>query len=428
VYTLRGFVRVPSGATLRIAAGTRIVGDTTVEGSALFVLPGGRIEAAGTATAPIVFTSQRSPGNRQPGDWGGLVIVGRARVNRPSPVIIEGSNATIGGVPQTGVDYAGGTNDDDNSGFLRYVRVEFAGFAVSQDQELNSFTFASVGRGTELRNLQSLNGLDDSFEWFGGTVNGRYLVSYNSGDDHFDAAEGYSGRNQFLIAYQDTLLPPRSIAGSIGSDPQGFEVDGCATGSGSNCPSQSAAPYTMPVFANFTIIGAGPRFNRTSGGVGMVIRRGAGGTYVNGVVARYGAVALSVRDSTSNNRRIADSLTIRNVLFTENATATLDPAAGNFTQGANFANAAFDSTSGATTAALFTALPALGASSATAASFNFAPSAGSPLATGGLSAFTGGIAARAGTGASAITPTTYRGAAAPGGDRWWEGWTNFVRN
>jgi len=424
VYTLRGFVNVAEGAVLNIAAGTRIVGDSTVVGSALFVLPGGQIVARGTAARPIVFTSARAPGFRQPGDWGGLIIVGRARVNRPAPVIIEGSNATVGGAANPGVNYAGGTNDADNSGVLEYVRVEYAGFATVQDQELNSFTFAAVGRGTQLQYLQSLNGLDDSFEWFGGTVDGRYLVSYNSGDDHFDAAEGYSGRNQFLIAYQDTTVQPRAGAGSVASDPQGFEVDGCATGSGSNCPSQSAAPYTMPVFANFTVIGPGPRFQQSAGGAGMVIRRGAGGVYVNGVVARWGRHGLSVRDSTTNNRRLADSLQVRNVLFVENG-ATLDPAAANFTQPANFANAALDSTGATSSAALFVALPAIGATGLTAAAFDFTPATNSAAASGGMSTFTGTMQARAGT---TVTATPYRGAAAPGGPRWWQGWTDFSRN
>jgi hypothetical protein len=322
------------------------------------------------------------------------------------------------------VNYAGGTNDADNSGVLEYVRVEYAGFATVQDQELNAFTFAAVGRGTQFQYLQALNGLDDHFEWFGGTVDGRFLVSYNSGDDHFDAAEGYRGRNQFLVAYQDTLLPPRAGAGSVSSDPQGFEIDGCATGAGSNCPSQSAAPYTMPVFANFTLIGPGPRFQQSSGGVGMVVRRGGGGVYVNGVVARWGRQGLSVRDTTTNNRRLADSLQIRNVLFAENG-VTLDPSATNFTQPANFANAAFDSTSATAAAALFAGLPAAGAAGITGANFDFTPAANSPAASGGLSTFTGTLQARTGT---VVTATPYRGAAAPGGPRWWQGWTDFSRN
>jgi hypothetical protein len=424
-YVLSGFVQVPSGQTLTIQPGTRIVGDTTVPGSALFVLKGGRISAEGTAAAPIVFTSQRSAGNRRPGDWGGLIIIGNARINRPSPVLLEGSNANVGGVQYAGFDIAGGTNDDDNSGTLRYVRVEFAGFAVTQDNELNSFTFASVGRQTTLEYLQALGGLDDSFEWFGGTVDGRYLVSYLAGDDHFDAAEGYRGRNQFLIALQDTVLVPRQGSGSIATDPAGFEIDGCNV-SGTNCPSQSAAPFTTPVFANFTLIGGGTAIQQTAGGLGMNIRRGAGGFYVNGIVARWGRLGLTVRDSSTNNRRLADSLFIRNVLFSENG-ATLDPAAANFTQPALFATAALDSTSTATTA-IFTGVPALTAVPTTAA-LNFSLAASSPAATGGLATFTGPLAARVGNYfGGTLSGTAYRGAVAPGATAWWQGWTSYARN
>ena len=233
VYTIRGFVYVNSGATLTIPAGTKLVGDSTALGSALFILRGARIVANGTSAAPIVFTSQRSAGNRSPGDWGGLIVVGNARSNRSGSVIIEGSNGSVVGADPAGTVYTGGTNDSDNSGTLRYVRVEFAGYATLPDNELNSFTFAAVGRGTTLEFLQSLAGLDDSFEWFGGTVDGKYLVSYEAGDDHFDTSEGYSGRNQFLIGYQSTFLTPRAGAGAATS------VD-TSQGEGNCCKSDQA--------------------------------------------------------------------------------------------------------------------------------------------------------------------------------------------
>jgi hypothetical protein len=158
----------------------------------------------------------------------------------------------------------------------------------------------------------------------------------------------------------------------------------------------------------------------------MVIRRGAGGVFVNGVVTRWGRLGLSVRDSTTNNRRLADSLAIRNVLFTENG-LTLDPAAANFTQPANFATAALDSASTAATA-LFGAIPAVG-TVPTAAALDFSLAANSAAATGGMETFTGPMAARmsnffGGT----LSGTTYRGAVAPGGARWWQGWTNYARN
>jgi hypothetical protein len=439
-YVLRGFVNVTNGATLTIRPGTRIVGDTTALGSALFILRGARIDAQGTAAAPIVFTSQRAAGNRQPGDWGGLTIVGNARINRTGNIIVEGSNGSVIGADPNGVIYGGGTNDTDNSGTMRYVRVEFAGYATLTDAELNSFTFAALGRGTTLEYLQSLAGLDDAFEWFGGTVDGRYLVSYESGDDHFDASEGYRGRNQFLIALQSTFLNPRAGAGAVSADPQGFEVDGC-NGTGCVAPSggnaQSAGRddglWNMNVFANFTVIGTPSDVTvPAAGGVGMVLRRGTGGMYVNGVVARWPRQAISLRDSTSNNRFQVDSLVVRNLLFAENGALTsgqnFDAATANFGQESAFtARSANITVAPATTtaASLFLAFPTAITATTTAAAFDWAPAAGSAAATGGLSSFTGALAARAGT---FVTATAYRGAADPAGPKWWQGWTAYARN
>ncbi len=435
-YVLRGFVYVNSGATLTINAGTRIVGDTTALGSALFILRGARINAIGTAAAPIVFTSQRTPGNRSPGDWGGLVIVGNARANRTGNVIVEGSNGSVVGADPAGIVYTGGTVDNDNSGTMRYVRVEFAGYATLTDAELNSFTFGAVGSGTTLEYLQALAGLDDHFEWFGGAVNGKWLVSYESGDDHFDGSEGYRGLNQFLIGLQTTFITPRAGAGAVSTDPQGFEVDGCNGGgcvapSGANAQSagRDEGLYNMNVFANFTMIGvpAGTTVPG-SGGVGAVFRRGTGGYYINGVIARWSRGGISLRDSTSNNRFVVDSLIVRNVYFAENGGTDggFDAGAPNFGTAAAFAakNSNIVVGTGVTAASLFTALPA---TPTNAASLDWSPAASSPIATGGLSAFTADprIAARVGT---FITPTAYRGAAAPGGTKWWEGWTSYARN
>lgn len=435
-YILRGFVYVNSGATLTINAGTRIVGDTTALGSSLFVLRGARLVANGTESAPIVFTSQRSAGNRSPGDWGGLIIVGNARSNRTGSIIVEGSDGSVVGAQPGGVVYTGGTNDADNSGSLSYVRVEFAGYATLTDAELNSFTLAAVGSGTTLQYLQALAGLDDHFEWFGGTVDGKYLVSYEAGDDHFDTSEGYRGRNQFLIAMQSTFLTPRAGAGAISSDPQGFEVDGCNGGGcvapmGGNAQSAGAADglWNMNQFANFTMIGTPTGVTVPSnGGVGMVLRRGTGGHYLNGVIARWPQRGISLRDSTTNNRFQADSLIVRNLYLAEN-TAAFDAVGSNFGQETAFAARNSNITVGATSvtaASLFTALPIVSATTR-ASDLDWSPAANSPIATGGLSSFSADprIAARAGT---FVVPTAYRGAAAPGGTKWWANWTNYARN
>src|SRR5690606_14562462 len=160
----------------------------------------------------------------------------------PPDVVIEGTGT---GADNPALPYSGGTDDADDSGSLRYVRVEFAGYATAPDAELNSFTLAAIGSGTTLENLQAMAGLDDHLEFFGGTVDGRNLVSYEAGDDHFDMSEGYSGRLQNIIAYQSRRMIPRSVAGSPSSDPQGIENDGCA---GSGCTDgQLSTPYTMPL-------------------------------------------------------------------------------------------------------------------------------------------------------------------------------------
>src|SRR5690606_29729744 len=142
-----------------------------------------------------------------------------------------------------------------------YVRIEFAGYDISNGagQELNALSSYAVGRGTTYEYIQTMAGLDDSFEYWGGAVDGRYLISYESGDDHFDWSEGYRGRNQFMIALQTARLAPRPGAGVLSSDPRGFEGDGCDPGV-SGCtlsPTGASAPFSNPVFANFTVVGPG---------------------------------------------------------------------------------------------------------------------------------------------------------------------------
>jgi hypothetical protein len=416
VYTLKGFIKVANGATLTIQAGTRIEGDFETLGSSLFVLRGARIQAVGTAAAPIVFTSSRAAGQRQPGDWGGLIIVGNARVNRGDPVILEGTGT---GASNPEVNYAGGTDDSDNSGELRYVRVEFAGFATAQDAELNSFTFAAVGSGTRMSHLQALAGLDDHYEWFGGTADATHLVSYESGDDHFDMSEGFRGRLQHLIAYQSKVLVPRAGAGNVSSDPQGIENDGCA---GANClDGQNSLPLTQPLVANFTLVGTGPGIvDATSGGNGMVIRRGAAGYYVNGIVTRFPKGALSLRDAATETRATDGDLVIRNILSVDNG-VLFEAGTGRFTVDA-VANQIEEAAGAAAT--LFSVLPS---DPSAPDNFNWTPVAGSPALSGGLATFTGDLAAKAGT---VVTGTEYRGAAPATGPNanWWVGWTNYADN
>lgn len=411
VYVLSGPVRMVSGGTLRIGAGTKIVGDTTVVGSSLLIERGAKIIAEGSRAHPIVFTSQRAPGRRKPGDWGGVSIVGNARIN------LQVQNIQSEG-PQGGTqDYAGGTDDDDDSGVLRYVRIEFAGQQIGQNEKMNSLSLYAVGRGTTIEYVETLAGLDDGFKWFGGTVNGRYLVSYEAGDDNFDISQGYSGHNQYVIGLQSTVLGAYEGNGSPTDDHNFIESDGCESGV-TGCPANfDAAPYSMPLFANFTAMGPWSWNIDAYGGNGVVIRRGSGMTLLNAAILRWPKTALTVRDAFTETLRQRDSLTIRNIFMAENG-ANFDPADAFYGQREKFSNSAIEE-SGTSASALFAHYePSSG-------TLDWTPASGSPLASGGLTSFSGVIAARAGT---FIQPTSYRGAADPAGAKWWDGWTAYARD
>jgi hypothetical protein len=429
-YVLTNYVHVTSGATLTIRPGTTIQGRP---GSALFILRGARVDARGTAERPIVLTSAEPVNSRKPGDWGGLIIVGNGVINRTGTVELEGT-----GTPQQNyvVTYNGGGDNDDNSGTLQYARVEFAGFGVAADQELNSFTFAAVGRGTTVDHLQALAGLDDSFEWFGGAVDGKFLVSYESGDDHFDAAEGYIGRNQYLIGFQSTVLDQRAGSGTLSRDPQGFEVDGCGSATGSGCSQgYNSTPLNMPMFANFTMVGTGPlpAILNNSGGIGMLLRRGTGGYFVNGILARWPRAAFSLRDTETQTRSTDGDLVIRNVAVVESGatagsnapvfqTGTACPAADCRFSIDGTQNNLQVAAGNATAAAIFTSLPATPSSTAVP---DWSLVAGAAQRSGGTGAFSGPLATKGG---SFITGSTYLGAWDPaGGAKWWQGWTTYAR-
>jgi hypothetical protein len=241
IYKLIGFVRVGADTlaatpanvatgVLTIEPGTVIIGDRASKGT-LVVQRGSQIIANGTAAAPIVFTSERPVGQREPGDWGGLVICGRAVNNQGTGVQLEGSYK----------GFHGGTNDADNSGSLKYVRVEYAGVPINPNQEVNSFTFGSTGSATAMEYLQASFGLDDSFEWFGGTSNAKYLVAYRGLDDDFDMDFGYRGNVQFVVGIRGATLADQS-----GSN--GFEIDNDGQGT-------AAAPITAATISNATLIG-----------------------------------------------------------------------------------------------------------------------------------------------------------------------------
>lgn len=229
VYNLKGWVYVDEGAKLRIPAGTVIKGDKLTM-AALIVEPGGYVEMNGTQDSPIVMTSAQEPGQRHPGDWGGLIICGKAR-NNQGTMQIEGGPTTI----------HGGNNDRDNSGVFQYIRVEFAGYPFDTDKEINGITFGSVGKGTTIDHLQVSYSNDDSFEWFGGAVDCKYLVAYNGWDDEFDTDNGFSGNVRYGLSIRDPRIADTSQS-------NGFESDNNASGA-------ETTPFTSATFSNITFIG-----------------------------------------------------------------------------------------------------------------------------------------------------------------------------
>jgi Fibronectin type III domain len=436
IYQLTRIISVANGATLTIQPGTRVIGGALTTGqappvTALLVLRGARISAVGTRDLPIVMTSSAAAGDRFPGDWGGLILVGNASSNRTGRTVVEGP------APADTVSWNGGANDADNSGSLVYTRVEFAGAASQLNVELNAFSFYAIGRGTRLEYLQAVRGLDDQFEFFGGTVDGRYLVSYESGDDHFDAAEGFRGRLQYLIALQTgpRVTPRAGNPGALSAEQSGFEVDGCGSASGTCAAGFNSTPYSMPVFANFTVIGPGtgvlPVRAGGDGGLGANLRRGVGGVWMNGVIGRWPEAAISVFDPETNTRITDDSLNLRNLLFAENARDYDAVGATNrFGTADKFANANIR-TSAAAVNTLFTAVPAAATVIANGTALDWSPVAGSLLTTGGTGTTLPGRVPQRVTNffGGTMAGTTFVGAADPAAtDKWWTGWTVYYRN
>ncbi|HEY9256391.1 hypothetical protein, partial [Chitinophaga sp.] len=240
IYKLDGLVYVSNNATVTVEAGTVIKGIKGVAGTpggGLIVTRGSKLNAVGTVTDPIIFTSnEAAPAS---GDWGGIVLLGKAPTNHPDSTKVEG----IGGVPPANAYFGGPTNNvpGDNSGSLKYVRIEYAGYELSTDNELNGLTLGGVGSGTLLDYIEVYKSKDDAFEFFGGTVNASHLVAIDALDDMFDTDNGYSGTISYAIGVSDPNRADKSQS-------NGFESDNNATGA-------ALSPYTHPTYNNITIIG-----------------------------------------------------------------------------------------------------------------------------------------------------------------------------
>ena len=283
-WTLKGYVYVKEGATLIIQPGTVIKSDIAEKG-ALCIERGAKILAEGTQAKPIIFTSGKIAGERSPGDWGGIVILGKAKTNRSSEPTIEGGI----GRPYGGVD------DGDNSGILKYVRIEYAGIAALPNSEINALTLGGVGSGTTIENVQTVYANDDAFEFFGGTVSPKNLYAFATADDDFDFDFGYTGTVSNSIAKRDPQFVDNGDAGN------GVECDNDGVGS-------IARPFTHPKLINLTLVGPNNASSLANHNLALRFRRATQFTVQNCTIFGYmkggfslesNETATSYKDGTS---------------------------------------------------------------------------------------------------------------------------------
>lgn len=384
-YTLKGYVYVNNRARLTFAAGSIIVGDTINKG-ALIIEQNSRLIADGTASEPIIFTSGKPAGQRKPGDWGGIAIAGNAPTNRTTPPLLEGGiNAVYGG-----------SLANDNSGILRYVRIEFAGIAADPNSEINGLTLGGVGAGTIIENVQVSYGNDDAYEFFGGTVNCKNLIAFATADDDFDFDFGYVGRIQFGVSLRDPLFVDGGDAGN------GIECDNDGGGT-------TASPRTRPQLSNFTFCGP-------NGAAGVLanhnfntrFRRATHFVLVNSILSGYQKGGFQFEsDSTAaayiDGRAIFKNNLVHGVVEPYKvSSATLINAAAVKTKAESEGCITYTAASDIMLENPFNL-----------AGPNFLPKAGSPALTG--ASFTG---------LTGFTTTTYVGAF--GTTNWMAGWTSFT--
>ena len=283
-YLLRGAVFVEDGATLTIEPGVHIYGEQATNGT-LIVAQGSKIMAEGTASDPIVMSSDAFEGSRARGQWGGLIINGRAPTNQ-GVTFGEGDTGAFGG-----------NNPADSSGVLRYVRVEYAGIEFSPDNELNGIAFQGVGSGTVVDHVQVHMNQDDGVEMFGGTVNLKYVMVTGARDDSFDWTDGWTGKAQFLVVQQ------------YGDDADnGFEVD-------NSSKDNEAEPRSAATVYNATLVGDpdGPESDN-----GLLIREGAAGVFANFIVTGFNKVGLDINNEATYAQVKSGKLVIKNSIFFEN--------------------------------------------------------------------------------------------------------------
>lgn len=413
IYYLRGFVNVKAPATLTIEPGTIIKGggkdvdpSGQQKGATLIIQAGAKINAAGTASAPIVFTSNKAAGSRSYGDWGGVVLIGKAPHNQP------GATAFEGGIPGT----IGTFSDvNDNSGVLQYVRIEFGGIALLANSEINGLTLYGVGAGTTIDHIQVSYSGDDSYEWFGGTVNAKYLIAHRGWDDDWDTDWGWSGKVQYGLALRDPEVADQSAS-------NGFESDNFNPGLPATGPN-AGLPLTAGVFANmsnFVFSGTPSSVASPKGSgpfqSGMHIRRNTSLSIFNSLLVGYPeGLRLDAPTGTTGtlDNATAGNLQLRGIVLANMTTpvrgagAITDAQAQGFFNTAAFKNQIIASTD--------VAKLLLNSASFNLTAPNFLPQTGSPLLTGAI---------WDGKGADAFfTKETFIGAF--GTTDWTKGWTNW---
>jgi len=387
VWILKGYVYVSNNAVLTVEPGVIVKSDVSDKG-ALIIERGSKLIANGTSSQPIVFTSGQPAGSRQPGDWGGIILLGKAPTNRATEPVIEGG---------VGRNY-GGTDPNDRSGSLKYVRIEYAGIAAQPGSEINGLTFGGVGAGTTVENIMVSYANDDAYEFFGGTVNCKNLIAYACKDDDFDFDFGYTGSIQFAVSLRKPDLND-SDAGN------GIEADN--DGSGTN-----AEPYTHPKLSNFTFIGpnnaAGtdPNQNFTNRW-----RRAVRFTLVNSILVGGQKGGFSIESNSSYNDYMAGISIFRNNLV-HAVTAPYKLGSDVTVSGASAA--AIQAKAEADGCQTFTSAEDIKLSSPFfSASPDFLPQTGSPALTG--ASFTGL--------GNFFTRVNYKGAF--GSADWTKGWANW---
>jgi hypothetical protein len=414
-YKLRGLVYVTNGAILTIEPGTKIVGESGKNGG-LIITRSSKIIADGTVDKPIVFTSEAATPKR--GDWAGVVLLGNAPTNANFNGVqgigeIDGGVNNSDGLGLYGTPVSQSQNPADNSGILRYVRIEYAGYAFLPDKEINGLTFGGVGSNTVVDNVQVSYANDDSFEWFGGNVNCTHLISFRTLDDDFDTDNGYAGKVQFGISLRDSAVADISYS-------EAFESDNDANGSA--VQTSPALPQTKAVFSNMTI--AGPKVTPTNSinsyfTWGAQIRRNSTISIFNSIIMGYpNGLFIDAQKGVPTDNNIPGSLFVQNTIIAGCPQPILYGASATTPTGATTATI----TTWFNTASYGNSILTNNTDVGLTAPFNYtAPdfnpsSASSPAASG---------ASFAHAKLSGFTSTTYKGACAVG-DTWWKNWTKFM--